>query len=95
MQALIDGFKLCNVCNENKSLSEFHLNKTCKNGVTGTCRKCNRERINKWYYDNRVRRQELANDLNRKRKKEIVDHFGNRCLDCGKSTLNMYTNSII
>lgn len=82
MQALIDGMKVCNVCNEEKVLQDFHPNKNCKEGVTGTCRKCNRERIKKWYSDNRKRRQEAANASNQKRKKAIVDHFGNKCLDC-------------
>lgn len=84
-QPLIDGFKECNICHEVKSISEYHPNKQCTQGVVGTCRECSKIRLNKWYSDNRSRRQEYSNDKNRSRKRSIVDHFGDQCLDCKKT----------
>lgn len=80
-QALIDA-KECRECKEVKPLPAFHPNKQCKLGVVGTCRSCTRERISKWYSDNRKARQEDANLRNYERKRKIVEHFGNKCADC-------------
>ena len=80
MQALT---KVCKVCKEEKLLKEFHLNKSCSLGVTGTCRDCNRVRINQWYKDNRNHRQELTNRHNQEKKRLAVKHFGGKCHDCG------------
>lgn len=85
MIPLIDAKKTCRVCNEEKDLKDFHPNKQCKQGVTGTCRSCSRVRINDWYAENRNRRQSVANEANRRRKREIVEHFGDKCLDCGNT----------
>ena len=80
-QCLIDA-KVCRVCKEEKPLSEYHKNKQCLGGVVATCRSCTGDRISQWYKDNRRRRQEAANTKNRERKREIVEHFGDKCLDC-------------
>jgi len=82
MQPLIDGFKRCRVCKEVKSISAYHPNKQCSQGVTGTCKPCSMVRVQQWYADNRSRRQDVANTRNRARKKMIVEHFGNKCNDC-------------
>lgn len=78
----MDQTKICRVCKVEKPLTSYHPNKTCSFGVVGTCKVCSSERIKGWYADNRERRQEVANSYNRKRKKKIVDHFGNKCHDC-------------
>lgn len=77
--------KMCRKCLCSKPISEFHPNKACSLGVTGTCRECNRERINKWYKNNQLRRQEVANEANQRKKRMMVDHFGGKCHDCGGS----------
>lgn len=80
---LIDGdTKVCRVCKEDKLLKEFHPNKSCKQGVTGTCRKCSYTRLRSWYADNRKVRQNAANSRNKRRKSEVVLRFGNKCNDC-------------
>ena len=79
---IIGGRKKCNECKRWKHLKLFHPNKSCLGGVTGTCRECNRVRINKWYKDNRTRRQDMANRRNQRIKQEIILQFGNRCYDC-------------
>lgn len=88
MQPLIDAdvqVKTCRKCEEIKPLADFHPNKTCSKGVVGTCRVCTRERISKWYSDNRSERQEAANRRSRDRKREAVIQFFDRCKDCKQS----------
>lgn len=66
-----------------KPYSDFPPNKECTGGVTGTCRQCYNAKTTKWYRENRERRQQAANERNRKRKAEMVNHFGGKCHDCG------------
>lgn len=84
MTPLIDG-KICRVCNTLKSLSNFNKNKTCSLGVTSTCKDCTSKRVAEWYKSNRKKRQDRMNERNRKRKRLVVEHFGNKCLDCGRT----------
>lgn len=76
------NYKVCNICDELKHTSEYHPNKTCRKGVVGTCKLCSKIRVRKWYSDNRDRRQSYANSRNQSRKREVVEHFGNKCHDC-------------
>ena len=75
--------KICRVCKKEKVLELFHPNKSCKLGVTGTCRECTRVRIGTWYKDRRVDRQAAANKRNRDKKRIAVEHYGGKCADCG------------
>lgn len=84
MTPLIDG-KVCNKCKTWLPLTAFSRNKECSLGVVGTCRQCENERVTKWYRDNRKRRQQAMNERNRKRKRLVVEHFGDKCLDCGQT----------
>ena len=88
MQHQLEAVKTCRVCKILKSISEYYPNKQCKFGVVGTCKLCDQARINKWYSDNRNKRQEAANTRNRSKKQQAVDHFGNKCLDCKKTYPN-------
>lgn len=85
--ALIDlqEGKNCNNCREYMPLFEFNKNKSCINGRTGTCKTCTSKARKQWYADNRQRRQEAANQRNQERKRLIVDHFGDKCHDCGNT----------
>ncbi len=82
MIPLLDGEKECRICKEIKPLSLFHKNKSCSQGVTGTCRVCSGKRIKSWYYKNRIIRQNIENKRNKKRQQEAVDYFGGVCFDC-------------
>lgn len=82
MQPLIDGYKCCRVCKEVKPITQYHPNKQCRQGVTGTCKPCSMLRVAQWYKDNRDRRQSITNTRNRDRKKAAVEHFGSKCHDC-------------
>lgn len=75
--------KQCNVCKVRKDIKDFHVNKSCRLGVTGTCRLCNSDRIRSWYGDNRERRQLAANSRNQKRRDEAIDYLGGKCMRCG------------
>ncbi len=77
--------KICNSCKEEKPLSAFHFNKACSKGVTGTCRKCTNNRKSIWYAINRERRQWKANDRNKRKKRKLVEMFGEKCFDCHRS----------
>jgi len=76
------GLKTCRVCKQTKPISEYHPNKTCSQGVVGTCKLCANIKVSKWYSDNRSKRQNKANERNQLRKKLVVDHFGDKCHDC-------------
>lgn len=77
--------KICNKCKEEKLLSDFPPNKECKLGVTGTCRKCDGTKVKKWYADNRSRRQKIANRNNQRKKRKLVESFGDKCYDCSNT----------
>ena len=87
MRPLI-AMKVCNNCGESLPLSAFPPNKQCKGGVTGTCRECIRLKRKVWYAANKERRQDVANERNRKRKEAAVQMFGGVCLDCKQSYPN-------
>lgn len=46
------GMKVCKKCQEAKLLSEFQLNKGCKDGHEGACRACKREYDRKYFATN-------------------------------------------
>ena len=83
--AIVDAdAKVCNVCGVEKALTEYHPNKVCTKGVTGTCRICTAEKKRAWYAANRKRRQEVANKANRDLKIKAIEYMGGVCLDCKK-----------
>jgi len=77
--------KVCRLCKVEKPLSAFHPNKVCSQGVVGTCKECYKPRIKAWYDKNSEQRRQYSKDKNRARKKLLVEHFGNQCLDCKKT----------
>ena len=72
----------CRRCKKTKPLSDFHLNKSCSEGRTRTCRICEWDRRKAWYASKRKWRQQRSNELNQQRKQEMVDRFGGKCYDC-------------
>ena len=46
--------KVCNICGENKLVSEFHKDKSKKDGYRGKCKSCQSEYIKEYYKDNMV-----------------------------------------
>jgi hypothetical protein len=56
-KALGMGHKLCTQCNEEKSLKEFHVDKTTYTGYSSWCKSCKKDynqRYRKNYSDNNV-----------------------------------------
>lgn len=50
---VIDGKKECADCGITKDITEFHKNKTRKDGISTLCKLCSTERHQKYYYENR------------------------------------------
>ena len=82
--ALIDAepTKVCRVCKVEKPYKDYHPNKQCVGGVTGTCRLCTNERKGAWYSDNRARRQSTENEVRRNLKLKAIEYKGGKCEDC-------------
>lgn len=74
--------KICRVCKVEKTVTEYHPNKSCSLGVIGTCRDCCKHRLKQWHLDRREIRQKTANERNHSRKAKAVEVFGNKCHDC-------------
>ena len=88
MKPLIDGDekgKVCRVCGNIKPLSDFHPNKSCSGGRVGTCKQCSNRRVRSWLNNTRETRRERINNRNKQVKQLVVDHFGNKCHDCGRN----------
>ena len=84
--------KVCNICKEEKPLTEFPKNRTKKDGYSLRCKECNRKVVKKHYYKNKKlylkknkryiqRKREWWNDykLNLKCNKCSEDHIS--CLE--------------
>lgn len=56
----VDGFKLCNVCETVKPVSEFFTRKGAPDGYRNDCRACVSERSAGWYSNHRERAIEAA-----------------------------------
>ena len=44
--------KRCSKCKEEKTLLEFHKNRSTKSGLSNYCKVCNTARVNKWNKEN-------------------------------------------
>lgn len=76
----------CTKCRLVKPSSEFKPRPSRKKGITSRCKVCLLEQ-QKNYYD-RTRNAQNAQKRTRKAKQELVDYFGNKCLDCGNTFPN-------
>lgn len=87
MQCLIDAEteRTCRKCGQTKPIEEFGIHKQCKGGRTPTCRKCNYEKQKEWLTANKDHVRSRSNNKNRRRKLEVIEHFGDKCHDCGQS----------
>ncbi len=54
LMSLVDK-KRCWRCKETKSISDFHKNKSNRDGLCGLCKKCNYAGVLKWHTNNRER----------------------------------------
>lgn len=79
--------KTCSICNEEKSLSEFHKDSRGKSGVRSECKICSNKN-KKIRYQNDPESQTKNNiktDKLRKRNRIFVYNFllRSKCIDCG------------
>lgn len=63
--------KKCSKCGEEKPLSEFYKKKDRKYGVFSWCKKCSKERVKEWYYNNRAKSLEYHKEYREKNKDSI------------------------
>ncbi len=92
--------KICSECKEEKSLSEFGVNKTCANGIRPQCKKCEYEKYKLWIKKNPEKYLKKAQRYRRKRrarKSQVNENytqideqityiaFGHQCFKCGNS----------
>jgi hypothetical protein len=47
-------YKICKICGEKKIISDFHKDKTRKDGIRNICKNCCSDKIKKYYKDNKV-----------------------------------------
>lgn len=83
--------KTCNSCSEEKSLEEFQVRSSAKDGRTSMCKVCKRAYDNNHYKSNPKRK-----DYIRKNSKTRIESIrawviaymqGNPCVDCGESDI--------
>lgn len=70
--------KRCNECGEEKPLSEYHKQSTCKYGVRNKCKDCAKARALRNYHDNRerqVQRKRKYNADTRERRLEYLRDY--------------------
>lgn len=72
MASIVDGHKICNICKENKVVSEFYVNKSNANGIASWCRLCTRE----YEKVNRPKRVKPPDQRERLKYKHILDTYG-------------------
>lgn len=65
--------KICGRCNEEKPLDDFYKNRTCKDGHSRVCKKCQNEITIQWRAsrENKDRQNMLARKRYRKRCEEL------------------------
>ena len=80
--------KVCIKCKEPKPLTDFHINRTRKDGLQSSCKVCQLE-YNRTYY-HRYTKKVLKGMMGRKRKyalknyvKIVTEYLCNPCVDCG------------
>ena len=92
--------KICTKCHIEKDISEFYKQKGKKDGLKSHCKVCfledcheyattnkGKETRRKWYTNRRdsglIRK--FYKTYNRKLKKLVFDHYGNKCVCCGET----------
>lgn len=83
----MDDFRHCPKCGQNKLTSEFAKNKNKKDGLGSWCKSCTNVIVKLWYDkpENKLKHKNKLLNRRELNKKKLVEHFGNRCLDCDNS----------
>ncbi len=87
--------KKCNLCKILKPLTDFHRNASKPNGVTTYCRECTCIKAKQYNKKYRSKSKEAisikAKQTAALNKKQIFDHYGNRCSCCGEDNPSFLT----
>lgn len=97
--------KICTKCNQEKDVNEFYYKKDrqqfytcgkkCKRKVNKQWAKDNPEKVRKTalrsYYKHKKKRNQESKETRLRVKKQIFDHYGNRCVCCGETTPQFLT----
>lgn len=78
--------KKCGKCGETKARSEFHKNRTKKDGLRNMCKDCSTG-YQRQYYKRKPKKYNQHNRRNYLRNKEFVDRYRRLCIckECGES----------
>jgi len=63
---------ICNKCQQDKPISEFHKRSDTKKGVRGSCKICTGIRIKQWWKDNRKERLEYSHKWYANNREKII-----------------------
>ena len=66
--------KVCKKCNETKPLTEFHKDKSAKDGRHAYCKACKRISAKQWYQENKEAIAEHHRQYRQKNKEAITEH---------------------
>lgn len=77
--------KICNGCSTNKSLDEFAINRSKKDGHSSTCKSCSREIQARYYKKNPSYYKRKSREQHRLIQETVREiKSTNPCKDCGK-----------
>jgi len=81
MCGILTHMKICNVCKEERPVSDFSKNARYKDGLLKQCRRCNTERVKAYYKKNPEKTRRLHRHNLSQEKFEEMSRFG--CNICG------------
>lgn len=94
----IPTHKICNKCNEDKSLNEFHNDKRGKYGKNTICKECNNEKTRKYRKDNSEKMKEYDKKLYLKHTdvkiERATQYYKNNLEKCKKNHKKHYEDNI-
>ena len=82
--------KRCSACKQWKPLTEFHRNRTRRDGRQNMCKPCNISRNQRWYREHPEVRAERMDEWTRRRKRKlqrlVLEYLRDHpCVDCGEA----------
>lgn len=69
--------KLCNKCNQQKPLSDFHKDKSKKDGYYSSCKLCNKERRKQQYHQNKETNKQAVRDWQKANPEKVTAYKKN------------------
>ena len=90
LDGLAPSRKRCSMCQQWKPLTEFHRNRSRRDGRQNLCKPCNIARNQRWYREHPEVRWARMDEYNRRRKRKLQELLlayleDHPCVDCGES----------